>query len=86
MSHLSEMLRPFRARLGAVIALQAVAGICSLLPLIALAQLADSLRQAPPLASSALNWVVVAVVASALWLCGQTLALHLTRSGGCRPV
>ena len=78
MSHLSEMLRPFRARLGAAIALQAVAGICSLLPLIALAQLADSLRQAPPLASSALNWVVVAVVASALWLCGQTLALHLT--------
>lgn len=77
MSHLSEMLRPFRARLGAAIALQAVAGICSLLPLIALAQLADSLRQAP-LASSALNWVVVAVVASALWLCGQTLALHLT--------
>ena len=78
MSHLSEMLRPFRARLGAAIALQAVAGICSLLPLIALAQLADSLRQAPPLASSALNWVVVAVVASALWLFGQTLALHLT--------
>lgn len=78
MSHLSEMLRPFRARLGAAIALQAVAGICSLLPLIALAQLADSLRQAPPLATSALNWVVVAVVASALWLFGQTLALHLT--------
>ncbi|UVL11434.1 ABC transporter ATP-binding protein/permease [Pseudomonas rhodesiae] len=78
MSHLSEMLRPFRARLGAAIALQAVAGICSLLPLIALAQLAGSLRQAPPLASSALNWVVVAVVASALWLFGQTLALHLT--------
>lgn len=78
MSHLSEMLCPFRARLGAAIALQAVAGICSLLPLIALAQLADSLRQAPPLASSALNWVVVAVVASALWLFGQTLALHLT--------
>lgn len=78
MNHLSEMLRPFRARLGAAIALQAVAGICSLLPLIALAQLADSLRQAPPLASSALNWVVVAVVASALWLFGQTLALHLT--------
>lgn len=78
MSHLSEMLRPFRARLGLAIALQAVAGICSLLPLVALAQLADSLRQAPPLASSAMSWVLLAVVASALWLCGQTLALHLT--------
>lgn len=78
MSHLSEMLRPFRGRLGLAIGLQAVAGICSLLPLIALAQLADSLRQAPPLAPSALAWVALAVGASALWLCGQTLALHLT--------
>ena len=78
MSQLSEMLRPFRRRLGLAIGLQAVAGICSLLPLIALAQLADSLRQAPPLASSAMAWVALAVGASALWLCGQTLALHLT--------
>ncbi|QHD10103.1 multidrug ABC transporter permease [Pseudomonas sp. R76] len=72
------MLRPFRRRLGLAIGLQAVAGICSLLPLIALAQLADSLRQAPPLAPSAMAWVALAVGASALWLCGQTLALHLT--------
>lgn len=78
MSQLSEMLRPFRRRLGLAIGLQAVAGICSLLPLIALAQLADSLRQAPPLAPSAMAWVALAVGASALWLCGQTLALHLT--------
>ncbi|MFL1503118.1 ABC transporter ATP-binding protein [Pseudomonas sp. O64] len=78
MSHLSELLRPFRGRLCLAIALQAVAGICSLLPLIALAQLADSLRQAPPQAPSTMAWVVLAVVASALWLCGQTLALHLT--------
>lgn len=78
MSHLSELLRPFRGRLWLAIALQAVAGICSLLPLIALAQLADSLRQAPPLAPSAIAWVTLAVVASAVWLCGQTLALHLT--------
>lgn len=78
MSQLSEMLRPFRRRLGLAIGLQAVAGICSLLPLIALAQLADSLRQAPPLGPSAMAWVALAVGASALWLCGQTLALHLT--------
>ena len=78
MSQLSEMLRPFRRRLGLAIGLQAVAGICSLLPLIALAQLADSLRQAPPLAPSAMAWVALAVGASALWLCGQTVALHLT--------
>ena len=78
MSQLSEMLRPFRRRLGLAIGLQAVAGICSLLPLIALAQLADSLRQAPPLGPSAMAWVALAVGASALRLCGQTLALHLT--------
>lgn len=78
MSPLHEILRPFRGRLYLAVALQAVAGICSLLPLIALAHLADSLRQAPPLAASAMAWVVLAVVASAVWLCGQTLALHLT--------
>ncbi|WP_369302235.1 ABC transporter ATP-binding protein [Pseudomonas sp. N2-5-1-1] len=78
MSPLREILRPFRGRLYLAVALQAVAGICSLLPLIALAHLADSLRQAPPLAASAMAWVVLAVVASAVWLCGQTLALHLT--------
>ncbi|TVT91081.1 ABC transporter ATP-binding protein [Pseudomonas sp. RGB] len=78
MSPLREILRPFRGRLYLAVALQAVAGICSLLPLIALAHLADSLRQAPPLAASAMAWVVLAVLASAVWLCGQTLALHLT--------
>jgi sulfate-transporting ATPase len=78
MSPLREILRPFRGRLYLAVALQAVAGVCSLLPLIALAHLADSLRQAPPLAASAMAWVVLAVVASAVWLCGQTLALHLT--------
>lgn len=78
MSPLREILRPFRGRLYLAVALQAVVGICSLLPLIALAHLADSLRQAPPLAASAMAWVVLAVVASAVWLCGQTLALHLT--------
>nr|NLU60534.1 ABC transporter ATP-binding protein [Pseudomonas sp. BIGb0427] len=48
------------------------------MPLIALAHLADSLQQAPPLAPGVMNWVLLAVLGSALWLCGQTLALHLT--------
>ncbi|MGE7955561.1 ABC transporter ATP-binding protein [Pseudomonas sp. NPDC089530] len=75
---LQALLRPFRARLWLAVAVQAVAGISSLLPLIALGQLADSLHRAPPLAPGVSAWVLLAVVGSTLWLCGQTLALHLT--------
>ncbi|MDH0303285.1 MULTISPECIES: ABC transporter ATP-binding protein [unclassified Pseudomonas] len=75
---LQALLRPFRGRLWLAVAVQAVAGLGSLLPLIALAQLADSLYQAPPLAPSTLGWVLLAVFGAALWLCGQTSALHLT--------
>ncbi|AKA24240.1 ABC transporter ATP-binding protein [Pseudomonas chlororaphis] len=75
---LRALLRPFRARLWLAVALQAVAGISSLLPLIALGQLADSLHRAPPLAPAVAGWVWLAVLGSALWLGGQTLALYLT--------
>ena len=75
---LRALLQPFRARLWWAVAVQAVAGVASLLPLIALAHLADSLSQAPPLAPGALNWVVLTVIGVALWLGGQALALHLT--------
>ena len=75
---LRALLQPFRARLWLAVAVQGVAGISSLLPLIALAQLADSLHQAPPLAPSVMGWVALAVLGSAVWLCSQTLALHLT--------
>lgn len=75
---LRALLRPFRARLCLAVVVQAISGVSSLLPLIALAHLADSLQQAPPLAPGVMNWVLLAVLGSALWLCGQTLALHLT--------
>ncbi len=75
---LRALLQPFRARLWLAVALQAVAGAASLLPLIALAHLADSLSQAPPLAPGTLSWVVLTVAGVALWLGGQALALHLT--------
>lgn len=77
---LNTLLRPFRARLGLAVAVQAVAGVSSLLPLIALANLADSLHQAPTSQPSVMGWVLLAVVGSCLWLCGQTLALHLTHA------
>lgn len=77
-SELSALLQPFRARLWLAVALQALAGLGSLLPLVALAQLADSLAQAPPLAASTPGWVTLALIGTALWLLGQTLALHLT--------
>lgn len=77
-SELSALLQPFRARLWLAVGLQALAGLGSLLPLVALAQLADSLSQAPPLAASTPGWVTLALIGTALWLLGQTLALHLT--------
>ncbi|MFJ2544971.1 ABC transporter ATP-binding protein [Pseudomonas sp. NPDC087612] len=75
---LQALLRPFRVRLCLAVVVQAISGVSSLLPLIALAHLADSLQQAPPLAPGVMNWVLLAVLGSVLWLCGQTLALHLT--------
>ncbi|WP_263143535.1 ABC transporter ATP-binding protein [Pseudomonas sp. RIT-PI-AD] len=75
---LRALLQPFRARLWLAVAVQAVAGIASLLPLIALAQLAERLPEAPPLGPSVMGWVLLAVLGSGLWLVGQTLALHLT--------
>lgn len=75
---LRALLQPFQRRLWLAVALQAVAGISSLLPLVALAQLAPSLQQAPPMAPTVFGWVAVAVLGAVLWLSGQTLALHLT--------
>lgn len=79
-TELQALLRPFRARLWLAVGVQAVAGVCSLLPLIALAQLADSLHAGATSGPAVSGWVVLAVVGACLWLCGQTVALHLTHT------
>ncbi|MEB2607560.1 ABC transporter ATP-binding protein [Burkholderia cenocepacia] len=75
---LLSMLRPFAVPLVAAVALQALAGIASLVPWLALAHLADVWRVAPQLDAGARGWLVAAVAAGACWLGGQTVALHLT--------
>ncbi|HIH2651125.1 TPA: ABC transporter ATP-binding protein, partial [Burkholderia cenocepacia] len=75
---LLSMLRPFAVPLVAAVALQALAGIASLVPWLALAHLADAWRASVQLDAAARGWLVAAVAAGAFWLAGQTVALHLT--------
>ncbi|RQR50860.1 ABC transporter ATP-binding protein [Burkholderia sp. Bp9126] len=77
-SALSTMLRPFAAPLAAAVALQALAGVASLVPWLALGQIADHWRAQPTLDGPVRAWLAAAVAALACWLGGQTVALHLT--------
>ncbi|KFG97117.1 multidrug ABC transporter permease [Burkholderia paludis] len=75
---LLSMLRPFAAPLAAAVVLQALAGVASLVPWLALGRVADAWRATAQLDATARGWLVAAVVAGAGWLGGQTIALHLT--------
>ncbi|MCA8051599.1 ABC transporter ATP-binding protein [Burkholderia arboris] len=75
---LLSMLRPFAGPLATAVGLQALAGIASLVPWLALARLADAWRVSPQLDAASLGWLVAAVAAGVCWLGGQTVALHLT--------
>ncbi|WP_175968959.1 ABC transporter ATP-binding protein [Burkholderia sp. BCC0322] len=75
---LLSMLRPFAVPLVAAVVLQALAGVASLVPWLALGRVADAWRAAAQLDASARGWLVAAVVAGVGWLGGQTVALHLT--------
>ncbi|VWB62974.1 ABC transporter ATP-binding protein [Burkholderia lata] len=75
---LLSMLRPFAVPLVAAVVLQALAGVASLVPWLALGRVADAWRATAQLDATARGWLVAAVVAGACWLGGQTIALHLT--------
>ncbi|VWB10015.1 multidrug ABC transporter permease [Burkholderia lata] len=75
---LLSMLRPFAVPLVAAVALQALAGVASLVPWFALGRVADAWRATAQLDATARGWLVAAVVAGVCWLGGQTVALHLT--------
>ncbi|WP_175998850.1 ABC transporter ATP-binding protein [Burkholderia stabilis] len=75
---LLTMLRPFAVPLTAAVALQALAGVASLVPWLALGRIADAWRMTAQLDAAARGWLVAAVAAGVLWLGGQTVALHLT--------
>ncbi|ABC34726.1 ABC transporter ATP-binding protein [Burkholderia thailandensis] len=75
---LSRMLRPFAAPLAAAVALQALAGVASLVPWLALGRIAEHWRIAADLDGAAREWLAAAVAAGVCWLSGQTIALHLT--------
>ncbi|MGY6241190.1 ABC transporter ATP-binding protein [Burkholderia ambifaria] len=75
---LFSMLRPYAVPLVAAVVLQALAGIASLVPWLALAHLADAWRVSARLDAASRGWLVAAVAAGACWLGGQTVALHLT--------
>ena len=72
------MLRPFAVPLAAAVVLQALAGVASLVPWLALGRVADAWRATAQLDATARGWLVAAVVAGVCWLGGQTVALHLT--------
>ncbi|WP_431825341.1 ABC transporter ATP-binding protein [Burkholderia sp. F1] len=72
------MLRPFAAPLAAAVALQALAGIASLVPWLALGRIADGWRLHASLDGAGRDWLAAAAAAGAFWLGGQTVALHLT--------
>lgn len=71
-SALWALLRPYRFSLSIALLLQAIAGISSLLPWIAISQIIF----AP--AADYLFWIIFASVAGLIWLVSQTLALYLT--------
>ncbi|VWC69680.1 ABC transporter ATP-binding protein [Burkholderia lata] len=75
---LLSMLRPFAVPLVAAVVLQALAGVASLVPWLALGRVADAWRATAQLDAVARGWLVAAVVAGVGWLGGQTVALHLT--------
>ncbi|ABB10789.1 ABC transporter ATP-binding protein [Burkholderia lata] len=75
---LLSMLRPFAVPLVAAVVLQALAGVASLVPWLALGRVADAWRATAQLDATARGWLVAAVVAGVCWLGGQTVALHLT--------
>lgn len=75
---LFSMLRPFAVPLVAAVVLQALAGVASLVPWLALGWFADAWRATAQLDATARGWLVAAVVAGVCWLGGQTVALHLT--------
>ncbi|MGS0894512.1 ABC transporter ATP-binding protein [Burkholderia stagnalis] len=77
-SPLSGMLRPFAWPLATAVVLQALAGVASLVPWLALGRLADGWRLHASLDAAGRGWLAAAVAAGACWLAGQTLALHLT--------
>ncbi|WP_235148193.1 hypothetical protein [Providencia rettgeri] len=67
-----ELLRPYRFTLLFALILQAIAGLCSLIPLIAISQIANaSIHQY-------YEWVVIASIGGVSWLICQTFALYLT--------
>ncbi|WP_273846627.1 ABC transporter ATP-binding protein [Providencia rettgeri] len=67
-----ELLRPYRFTLLFALILQAIAGLCSLIPLIAISQIANaSVHQY-------YEWVVIASIGGVSWLICQTFALYLT--------
>ncbi|CAN0645739.1 ABC transporter ATP-binding protein [Burkholderia cepacia] len=75
---LLSMLRPFAVPLAAAVVLQALAGVASLVPWLALGRIADAWRATAQLDATARGWLVAAVAAGVCWLGGQTVALHLT--------
>ncbi|WIX32328.1 ABC transporter ATP-binding protein [Salinicola sp. JS01] len=68
-----RLLRPYRGRMSLAMGLQAVAGLCSLLPWMLLAWLAEPLAQGR--APSAL--LALVLLALLVWLSCQALAAHL---------
>ena len=70
---LHRLLRPYYRPLTTAIALQALAGICSLVPWIVLGHIAAAAQPAAELSGL---WPIV--LSGLVWLLGQTLALYLT--------
>lgn len=70
---LHRLLRPYYRPLTTAIALQALAGICSLVPWIVLGHIAAAAQPAAELSGL---WPIA--LSGLVWLLGQTLALYLT--------
>ncbi|EMN4130570.1 ABC transporter ATP-binding protein [Providencia vermicola] len=66
------LLRPYRFTLTFALILQAIAGISSLIPWLAISQVALS-----PVEQRN-TWVIIALISGILWLVCQTVALYLT--------
>lgn len=72
---LHRLLRPYYRPLAAAIFLQALAGICSLIPWILLGYIAAETQSV-----AEIRWLWPIAVSGLVWLFGQTLALYLTHS------
>lgn len=70
---LHRLLRPYYRPLAAAIVLQALAGVCSLVPWIVLGHIAAAAQPAAELGGL---WPIA--LSGLVWLLGQTLALYLT--------